>query len=72
MKKLNLKRIMTLCLLLCIATVTHAQGTDNGTDFMRSHGRIYVVIAVILTILTGIILYLVRLEKKISKLEKGN
>ncbi|RYG33455.1 MAG: CcmD family protein, partial [Chitinophagaceae bacterium] len=29
---------------------------------MRSNGRIYVVIAVILTILAGLIVYLVRLE----------
>jgi hypothetical protein len=39
-------------------------------ETMRSNGRIYVVVAVMLTILTGLILYLVRLEKKISKIEK--
>jgi amino acid transporter len=39
-------------------------------DVMRSNGKIYVVIAVILTILAGLILYLVRLDRKISKLEK--
>jgi hypothetical protein len=40
-------------------------------DTMRSNGKIYVVIAVILTILTGLILYLVRLDRKISKLEQS-
>ena len=70
MKKLNLKRMITLCLLLCVTMVTNAQDGKDGTDFMRSHGRIYVVIAVMLTILAGIIIYLVRLEKKISRLEK--
>lgn len=39
-------------------------------DQMRSDGRIYVVIAVMLTILAGITLYLYRLDKKISRLEK--
>ncbi|MBM3915840.1 MAG: CcmD family protein [Sphingomonadales bacterium] len=39
-------------------------------DLMRSEGRIYVVIAVILAILGGLLLYLVRLDRKISKLEK--
>lgn len=39
-------------------------------DLMRSNGKIYVVVAVILTILTGVILYLVRLDRKIRKLEK--
>jgi len=39
---------------------------------MRSNGRIYVVVAVMLTILAGLILYVVRLDKKITKLEKEN
>jgi hypothetical protein len=39
---------------------------------MRSDGRIYVVIAVLLTILAGLIFYLIRLDKRISRLEKEN
>ena len=39
-------------------------------DKMREDGRIWVVIAVILTILAGLILYLVKLDRKISKMEK--
>ena len=39
-------------------------------DTMRSNGRIYVVVAVVVVILVGLILYLVRLDKKISRLEK--
>jgi CcmD family protein len=39
-------------------------------DTMRSNGKIYVVIAVILTILAGLVLYIVRLDRKISRLEK--
>jgi hypothetical protein len=39
-------------------------------NVMRSNGQIYVVIAVMLTILIGLLLYLVRLDKKISKMEK--
>ncbi len=41
-------------------------------DTMRSNGRIYVVVAVMLTILIGLILYLWRIDRKISKLEKEN
>ena len=41
-------------------------------DTMRSNGRIYVVVAVILTILIGLILYVLRIDRKISKLEKEN
>lgn len=66
------KRIIPLFLLLFVTLVANAQDAEKQTDFMRSHGRIYVVIAVMLTILTGLILYLVRLDRKLSKLEKEN
>jgi CcmD family protein len=39
-------------------------------DVMKENGKIYVVIAVMLTILAGLVLYLIRLDRKISKLEK--
>ena len=71
MKFINLKRTITVVFLLCMAIVTNAQDTAKpNSDFMRSNGRSYVVIAVMLTILTGLILYLIRLDKKLSKLEK--
>lgn len=37
---------------------------------MRADGKIYVVIAVLVTILAGICVYLVYLDKKIGRLEK--
>ena len=45
--------------------------TVDMADEMRSNGKIYVVVAVILTIFAGIILYLIRLDRKITKLEKN-
>ncbi len=39
---------------------------------MRHNGKIYVVVAVILIIFTGLVVYLVRLDRKISRLEKEN
>ncbi len=39
-------------------------------DAMRADGKIYVVIAVILTVLGGMFVYLFILDKKISELEK--
>ena len=38
--------------------------------FMRSNEKIYVVVAVCLTILIGLILYLISLDRKITKMEK--
>lgn len=37
---------------------------------LRSNGKIYVVMAVALTILAGLFLYLIRLDKKITAIEK--
>lgn len=67
-------------------TNTIAQATDNTTvqattgagsssevemaDTLRQDGKIYVVVAVIVTVLAGLILYLIRLDRKVSKLEQ--
>ena len=47
-----------------------AQDKVEMADTMRSNGRIYVVVAVILVILIGLFLYLLRLDRKISRMEK--
>lgn len=38
-------------------------------DTMRSEGKIYVVVAIILIVLTGLISYLFLLDRKVGKLE---
>ena len=42
---------------------------QENTDFMRSMGKMYVVVAVIVAIFIGIVIYLVSLDRKITKLE---
>lgn len=45
--------------------------TEQGiSDVMRSNDKIYVVMAVCLTILTALFLYLIRIDIKVSKKEK--
>ena len=45
--------------------------TEQGiSDVMRSNDKIYVVMAVCLTILTTLVLYLIRIDIKVSKKEK--
>lgn len=69
MKKIN--HLIPLFLLLLCSTLLYAQDSKSGlSNTMRSNGRIYVVVAVILTILAGLILYLIRLDRKMGKLEK--
>ena len=68
-----IRKFVSLIVLLLINILSIAQDTTEAVDMadtMRSNGKIYVVLAVILTIFLGIIIYLVRLDKKMSKLEK--
>jgi hypothetical protein len=68
----RLKYLLALALFLFPALGSIAQEADpvEMADTMRSNGKIYVVIAVILTILAGLILYLVRIDRRVSRLEK--
>lgn len=67
----GIKMLLVGVLLFCSSIYrVLAQNGVTDASFMRSNGRIYVVIAVILCILAGLILYLIRLDKKITRLEK--
>jgi hypothetical protein len=46
-----------------------AQTPTDGTA-MESHGKIYVVMAVCLTVLVGLVIYMVMIDRKVSALEK--
>jgi hypothetical protein len=67
-----LSRLFTILLLLLSSQFLNAQTDSSLGHTMRSNGRIYVVVTVILVILAGLFLYLVRLDRKMSKLEKNN
>ncbi len=61
-------------LLICFTIIPSgllAQATEPAmADAFRQDGKIYVVIAVVITILLGIFTYLFLLDRKISKIEK--
>lgn len=60
--------ISTIFTLLLFSIPTISAQADNP-DFFRSIGKIYVVVAVIVAMFIGIVLFLVFLERKLSKLE---
>ena len=60
------KALSTSLLLVLPFTFLLAQ---QDTDFMRSMGKMYVVVAVIAAIFLGIVIYLFRLDRKLTKLE---
>lgn len=67
-----LKKIVLLLLVISNTVIVFAQ--DNKpvemADVMRSNGKIYVVVAICLTILIGLFLYVWNIDRKISKMEK--
>ena len=69
-----IRKLFVITALLLINFLTQAQGTTDTVDMadtMRSNGKIYVVVAVIITIFAGIIIYLIRLDRKMTRLEKN-
>jgi CcmD family protein len=49
--------------------MAYAQDVEMA-DSLRSEGKIYIVVGVLLIIFAGIVLYLINIDKKVSKLEK--
>jgi len=73
MNKLFLKRISVAVVLFLLPAVLWAQQTISPTvdETMRSHDKIYVVMAVCIVILVVFFLYLIRIDRKVSKKEKS-
>lgn len=67
------KFIVVICFLFA-AFVMNAQATDTVemADGLRASGKIYVVVAVLLIIFLGIVIYLINIDRKLMKLEKEN
>ncbi len=70
----RLKQIALVVVLCHLQYILFAQNinnkTEEPTDFMNSNGKIYVVAAVVVTIVLGIFIYLLNLDRKITKIEK--
>ena len=72
------KKVYALLLFLFFGLTglaVHAQGGSDSqhvemADQLRANGKIYVVVAVLIVILGGLFLYVMRLDRKISRLEK--
>ncbi len=65
------KYFALLIAFLCSALLVTAQ-TPADSPAMEAHGKIYVVMAVCLTVLVGLVIYMVMIDRKVSALEKKN
>lgn len=75
MNKIILKRLGVSVIMAFLSLYSWAQATSDAAppsidETMRSHNKIYVVMAVCLVILVTLFLYLVRIDRKVSKKEK--
>lgn len=68
-----MKTSLRIFLLLCALTFSAAAMAQapEMADTMRSEGKIYVVVAIVLVVVVGLIGYLFVLDRKVSRLEKG-
>jgi multisubunit Na+/H+ antiporter MnhB subunit len=75
---INSRKIVFVLAFLLVSALGFTQDKNprgyrvEMADLMRSNGRIYVVVAVVVTILAGLILYVYRLDRKISRMEKNH
>ncbi|MDQ6762152.1 MAG: CcmD family protein [Bacteroidota bacterium] len=69
LKRCCFTALLTLPGLFLFAQTADSTGASMDT-VMRSNDKIYVVMAVCLTILVVLFLYLIRIDRKVSKKEK--
>ena len=68
-----MRKILTLLTGAILIFTSHVQAQQEVemADSMRSSGKIYVVVGMILIVLTGLIVYLFLLDRKVKKIEEG-
>jgi hypothetical protein len=64
-----MKRILVFLFCILTSVFSYSQEVEMA-DELRSSGKIYVVVGVLLTILVGLILFLITIDRKVSDLEK--
>lgn len=65
-----MKKLLSILALTTIYVNAFAQDSPEMADTMRSNGKIYVVVGVILIVLAGLFVYLFSIERKVKKLEQ--
>jgi len=66
-----MNKLILIVIVSFFSTLACAQDKPEMADVMRSNGKIYDVVAVCLTILIGLFIYVFIIDRKISKIEKN-
>jgi CcmD family protein len=64
-----MKKTVSLLTMMFFTLPAFCQEVEMA-DTMRSEGKIYVVVAILLVILAGLIVYLVSIDRKATRMEK--
>ena len=62
--------LLPLLLLAGVALAQTSAAEPEMADALRQSGKIYVVVLVLVIIVTGLLVYLVRLDGKVGRLER--
>ena len=63
------KRFYLVLIGTILVRALYAQSAE-GVDFMRSIGKIYVVVAVIVAMFIGIVIFMLYIDRKLTKIEQ--
>ncbi len=63
-----MKKLLSILSALVLPSLLFSQEIEMA-DQMRSNGKIYVVVTVMAAIMIGLLIYLVIIDKKLSRLE---
>lgn len=77
MKKINLIFFLFLSFAvqaqekIAVTTADYSNNEVEMADVMRSEGKIYVLVGIIVLIFIGLLAYLIQTDKRLAKLEKN-
>jgi hypothetical protein len=70
-----MKKVISFLFFVLLSILVQAQNSPKDepvqmAGVMRENGKIYVVVAVVVTILIGLFIYLISVDRKVTRLEK--
>ena len=66
----SIKKLLLAAILFTTSQLAYAQEKVEMAEGLRSSGKIYVVVDVLATIFIGLLLFLISIDRKVSRLEK--
>ncbi len=67
-----MRKLLSLAIAIFTVLYATAQGAQPMPSMMESNLKIYVVVAVLAIIFSGIIIFLLMIDRRLKKLEEGH